>query len=73
MGILKWIIGINIFLLIVYIQFIAINGWIKHKEYKRTHFPCTYIKGECTIKPTWENCSGGVPVGYCERQLNKRI
>ena len=71
MGKIKWILGILIFLLVVYIEFIVINSYIKQKKYDRTHFPCTYIKGMCTIKPTWKNCSGGMPYNYCERILNR--
>ncbi len=72
MGKGKWILGILIFLLVVYIEFIVINSYIKKKKYDRTHFPCTYIQGMCTIKPTWKNCSGGMPLGYCERILNRK-
>ena len=73
MGILKWFAGINVFLLVVYIQFIVINGIIIEREYKRTHFPCTYIKGMCTVKPTWKVCSGGEPDDYCELRINNRL
>ena len=68
---LKWFAGINVFLLVVYIEFIVINGIIQQTKYDKTHFPCTYIQGEvCTVKPTWKNCSGGLPYDYCEKKIN---
>ena len=40
---------------------------------KQEPFPCTYIPGKCTIKPTYENCKhmGGIPLHVCEHRLNK--
>ena len=51
MVIFKWFIGINFFIIVLYILFLVINGIIIEREYKRTHFRCTYIKGMCTVKP----------------------
>ena len=73
MVIFKWFIGINFFIIVLYILFLVINGIIIEREYKRTHFPCTYIKGMCTVKPTWKKCGGGVPISYCEMKLNGRL
>ena len=71
MQFLKWIFGIFLFLLVAYIMLLFVNDYIQKKEYRRTHFPCTYIEGKmCTIKPTWKKCGGGVPEDYCERKLN---
>ena len=41
---------------------------------KQEPFPCTYISGQCTIKPTYKNCLkfGHIPVNVCEQRLNKR-
>lgn len=73
MVIFKWFIGINFFIIVLYILFLVINGIIIEREYKKTHFRCTYIKGMCTVKPTWKNCGGGVPMDYCEMKLNERL
>ena len=54
-------------------QVLVINGILLEREYKRTHFPCTYIKGMCTVKPTWKVCSGGEPDDYCEMRINNRL
>ena len=67
----KWIVGIIIFILIIYIEVIVINSFIQKQKYEKTHFPCTYISGKtCTVKPTWKNCSGGLPYDYCEKKIN---
>ena len=36
-------------------------------------FPCTYISGTCTVKPTYKNCLkfGSTTDDDCERKLNK--
>jgi hypothetical protein len=41
---------------------------------KQEPFPCTYISGMCTIKPTYKNCLkfGHIPENVCEQRLNKR-
>ena len=71
MWILKWISGITVFILVLYIIFIFANGYRLQRKYENTHFPCIYIVGKmCTIQPTWEKCGGGVPEDYCERKLN---
>ena len=66
----KWFTGISIIILFFYIQYIIINAIIYKRNYDASHFPCTYIKGICTIKPTWKNCSGGLPYDYCEKKIN---
>ena len=40
---------------------------------KQEPFPCTYISGQCTVKPTYTNCEifGSTTVDDCERRLNK--
>ena len=73
MWILKWLSGTCVFLIIAYIGLLVINGIIIDMKYKRTHFPCTYIKGMCTVKPTWKVCSGGEPDDYCELRINNRL
>tara|TARA_B100001123_G_C15148171_1_gene962408 strand:- start:374 stop:595 length:222 start_codon:yes stop_codon:yes gene_type:complete len=73
MGLIKWTAVILLFILVVYIEVLIINGFIKKREYKRTHFPCTYISGICTVKPTWDKCSGGAPLSYCEAKLNGKL
>ena len=42
-------------------------------ENKKPTFPCEYISGNCKVKVTEKNCSGGLPEAYCERQLNGRL
>ena len=73
MQFLKWIFGIFFLLLVAYISLLFVNEYKQKKEYRRTHFPCTYIKGMCTVKPTWKNCGGGIPLDYCELKLNNRL
>ena len=73
MQFLKWIFGIFFLLLVAYISLLFINEYKQKKEYEKTHFPCTYIKGMCTVKPTWKNCGGGIPLDYCELKLNNRL
>ena len=73
MGLIKWTAVILLFILVAYIEVLIINGFIREREYKRTHFPCMYIPGICTVKPTYDKCSGGEPQSYCERKLNNRL
>ena len=70
----KWVFGIFIFVLFFYGIIIAINE-IKIREKKSKEFPCTYISGRCTVKPTYKNCEkvGSVPYDYCEAVLNGRF
>ena len=70
----KWFTVVSGILLVLYIYYIIMSGIAYKLNYDKTHFPCTYIKGMCTVKPTWKNCSGrlhGVPYRYCERKLNR--
>ena len=39
---------------------------------KKSTFKCQYISGKCKVKVTEKNCSGGLPVSYCEGKLNGR-
>ena len=74
MWFLKWLSGITIFLLVVYVAFIFANSYRLKRKYDKTHFPCIYIERKmCTIKPTWNKCGGGVPEDYCERKLNNYL
>tara|TARA_B000000460_G_C21423734_1_gene352058 strand:- start:562 stop:804 length:243 start_codon:yes stop_codon:yes gene_type:complete len=59
----------------VYIEIILINSYFEAKKYEKTHFPCTYISGTCTVKPTYKNCEKLnliIPDNECERILNGR-
>ena len=69
----KWVFGIVVFILVSYIITIYIYGEIKKKEDAMRYFPCTHIRGKCTIKPTYENCKslGSIPDNVCERKLNR--
>ena len=70
----KWVFGIFIFVLFFYGIIIAINE-IKIRKKKSKEFPCTYISGRCTVKPTYKNCEkvGAVPYDYCEAAINGRF
>ena len=72
MTFIKWIFGLFIAAVAAYMLFIVLNTMIQNKKKPRS-FPCTYISGKCTIKPTYENCKhmGGIPIHICERRLNK--
>lgn len=71
--VIKWLFGIIAVVLFFYGIIIAINE-IKIRKSKPKTFPCTYISGMCTVKPTYKNCEkvGGVPYDYCEQVLNER-
>ena len=66
--IIMWIILLT---LCIWIEYTLIKLWFITQTQKRT-FPCTYISGSCTVKPTYENCLefGNVPIGVCETRLN---
>ena len=72
MGIIKWIFGLTFAFVFAYMLFIMMNTMIQNKK-KPKVFPCTYIQGKCTVKPTYKNCQkvGTVPYDYCERKLNR--
>ena len=74
MGVIKWIFGIITLIIFFYGIILAINE-IKLQKAKPKTFPCTYIKGKCTVKPTYKNCEkvGSVPYDYCEAVLNGRF
>jgi hypothetical protein len=67
---IKWFAGLNVFLLVAYIQVLAIKDYFDRKHYERTHFPCKYVHGVCNKKVTWKNCSGGTFNFICEEKLN---
>ena len=45
--------------------------FVTQKQQQQT-FPCTYISGSCTVKPTYDNCKvfGSTTDDDCERRLN---
>ncbi len=70
---IKWFAGLNVFLLVAYVQVLAIKDYFDKRQYERTHFPCEYTDGVCTVKVTHNNCSGGIPEYTCERILNEKF
>ena len=52
------------------IELIKVYFEIQKQQHKT--FPCTYISGTCTMKPTYTNCEifGSTTVDDCERRLN---
>jgi len=69
------ILFVILFSFAIYIEIILINSYFEAKKYEETHFPCTYISGTCTVKPTYENCETlnlHLPEDECERILNGR-
>ena len=73
MTFIKWIFGLFVAAVAAYMLFIVLNTMIQNKKKPRS-FPCTYISGKCTIKPTYKNCLkfGHIPENVCEQRLNKR-
>ena len=65
------IMGIILFACVVWMEYTLIKLWFISKKQQQT-FPCTYISGSCTVKPTYKNCErfGNVPIGVCETRLN---
>ena len=53
------------------VEISLINMWVKSQN-KHLTFPCTYIQGTCTKKPSYDNCKqfGQVPISVCETRLN---
>ena len=74
MGVIKWLLALLGFLCIAYAIFLFVNTEIQRRKYEKSRFPCTYISGICTVKPTYKNCQhmGGVPENVCERRLNRK-
>ena len=70
----KWMIGIIALGCIFFAASILIIKEMEKRERKRSSFPCTYISGTCTKKPTWKNCRmyGEIPVHLCEKKLNQK-
>jgi len=54
------------------ILFVIVNSKIQEMDNKKSTFKCQYISGKCKVKVTEKNCSGGLPVSYCEGKLNGR-
>lgn len=70
--IIKWTFGILIGAIFFYILFVIVNSKIQEMDNKKSTFKCQYISGKCKVKVTEKNCSGGLPVSYCEGKLNGR-
>ena len=66
--IILWIIA---FSFAVWMEIVLIELWFISQKQQET-FPCTYISGTCTVKPTYTNCEvfGSTTVDDCERRLN---
>ncbi len=71
-GIIKWAFGILVGIIFFYAIFIIVNSKIQEMNNKKSTFRCQYISGKCKVKVTEKNCSGGLPVSYCEGKLNGR-
>ena len=71
---LKWIAGLTALGFIFFAASIIIIKEMEKRELKRSSFPCTYISGMCTKKPTYDNCKffGSVPEHVCEDKLNRK-
>ena len=62
-----------LFAFVIWIEIELIKLYfISQKQQQQQVFPCTYISGSCTIKPTYDNCKifGSIPDSECERKLN---
>ena len=71
---LKWIAGLTALGFIFFAASIIIIKEMEKREIRRSSFPCTYISGMCTKKPTWKNCRmyGQIPIHLCEKKLNQK-
>jgi len=71
---LKWIAGLTALGFIFFAASIIIIKEMEKREIRRSSFPCTYISGMCTKKPTYDNCKffGSVPEHVCEDKLNRK-
>ena len=69
---IKIIMWFILFLCVVWIEIELIRMYVSKQQQQHKTFPCTYISGSCTIKPTYENCLklGHIPDNECERRLN---
>ena len=67
---IMWII---LFACAIWLEIEFIKLFFVAQQQQKT-FPCTYITGTCTVKPTYENCLefGNIPKSQCERLLNSR-
>ena len=72
-NLLQWLLAFLGILCISYAIFLFVNTELQKREYEKRSFPCTYISGICTVKPTWKNCKhlGSIPIYMCERKLNR--
>ena len=73
--IIKWIGGLIVFVVSFYFLFLIVNQQIQDRKLRKSQFPCTYIEGKCTKKPTNKNCKqfGSVPDHICEFKLNRDL
>ena len=73
--IIKWIGGLILFVVIFYVLVLVVNQKIQDNKLRKSQFPCTYIEGKCTKKPTYKNCKqfGSVPDHVCEFKLNRSL
>ena len=71
---LKWIAGLTALGFIFFAASIIIIKEMEKREIRRSSFPCTYISGMCTKKPSYKNCKffGSVPEHVCEDKLNRK-
>ncbi len=68
---LKIIFWAILFTCTILVEIKLIEMWYEAQIQQRA-FPCTYISGSCTKKPTYKNCKrfGSVPISVCEMKLN---
>ena len=71
---INWIAGLTALGFIFFAASIIIKKEMEKRELRRSSFPCTYISGMCTKKPTYENCKevGSVPEHICEKKINQK-
>ena len=74
-NILKWVGGLILLVVSLYVLFLIVNQQIQDRKLKRSQFPCSYIEGKCTKKATYKNCKqfGSVPDHVCEFKLNRDL
>ena len=74
-NLIKWVGGLILLFAAFYFLFLIVNQQIQDRKLKKSQFPCTYIEGKCTKKPTYKNCKqfGSVPDHICEFKLNRDL
>ena len=67
--IIMWTIA---FAFAVWMEIELIKLYFEAERQQQKTFPCTYISGTCTVKPTYTNCKvfGSTTDDDCERKLN---